>query len=192
MSSQPTNTPLTWESVLRAVEEEIAANAPDPEPEPEKEAEPKEPRTLSEKIKADPELCAVLERRPELCAQFERAAVRLDTLNHSVDEYLSASPLGFEKMLWALLQLEIEMDGAGNPVITPAGQFSFPLMDAKQRTVFERFLSWQRRWYLWPQIEHQIKTSSSWKEENKLCALEAITQARILLGEAFPASGGVC
>ena len=183
-----------WEKVFNEIEDEIRENLLPPIPQIEEPEHSPEPRTLTERIKADPELCAVLERRPKLCRMFEMAAARLDAINGSVNEYLAATPQGFEKMMWALVQLEIEYGPDGRPVITPSGHFAFKHLDEKQRSVFERFLCWQRQWYLWPQLEHQIRTATEpgWNEENRRRALEAIAQTSNLLREHFPQSAGVC
>ena len=109
----------------------------------------------------------------------------------SVDDYLSGSPQGFERMMWALLQLEIEYGPDGNPVITPEGRFNLLHLDHKQRTVLERFLSWQRSWHLWPRVEYNIRASQVLTEEQRQYAMEAIKQTQILLGEDSP-QAGVC
>lgn len=133
------------ESIVPIIKQEIAEFTA--------EGEPLRTKTLSEQIKEDPELMEVLESRPELCQEFVRRAQAIETLARQVQQYLTATVDGFEQMYEGLLLLEVPDDPTtGQPARTSDGSYCFPRLDELNRTVLDRFLSYQRAWYMWPQL----------------------------------------
>jgi hypothetical protein len=110
-----------------------------------------------------------------------------DAFTERFRSYLTGTPEGFEQLAGAMALLEIERDPATlEPKLTPEGKFSFPKMDAKGRCLFEQFLSWQRCWFLWPELEHYVFTAEQFTDEQRQEFIEAIYRVRTLLREDEP------
>lgn len=110
-----------------------------------------------------------------------------DEMTARFRSYLTGTPEGFENLQWAISLLEIDRDPTtGEPKLSPEGKFMFPKMDAKGRNLFEQFLSWQRCWFLWPDIEHYVLTAEQFTGEQRQEFIEAIYRVRSLLREDEP------
>ena len=182
--SQPEETAAPLESLLPMIEQEIAESS---------SPETSQPRTLSEQIKDDPELMEILERRPQLCAEFMRRAEAIDVLARQVKAYLTGSSEGFEQMHDALLMLEVPNDPAtGKPILAPDGCYSFPRRDEWQRTVLDRFMSYLRIWYVWPQLVQRINTAENLTDEERRLRISAVSLVRAMLCEYGPIAAGTC
>src|SRR5579859_2211377 len=175
------------ESLLPLIEQEIANSTVEPEPATE------QPQTLSEQIQQDQELMAVLDRRPELCAEFVRRAEAIDTLAGRVKAYLTATMEGFDQMYEGLLLLEVPKDPAtGEPMRTSDGSYVFSRLDELQRTVLDRFLSYQRFWHLWPRLVHRVNSAENLTEEERRLRLSAVNLVRAMLFEHDLATSAAC